>query len=156
MILWRLSTDRRARDLSGGYGLVNSGRWNGVGRPIIYVSNNAALPVLEKWVHTLHPSRLPPQVMVQYSLPDTVSIENLDISSLPTDWQTNEAATQKIGDQWLDSQASLLLLVPSVIVPLPDAPDRNVLINPHHPDAATIGVTEITPFTLDIRLFAAP
>lgn len=154
MILWRLSADRRAQDLSGGYGLYNSGRWNSVGRPIIYASNNAALPVLEKRVHALHPALLPPQVMVTYSIPDTVYSEILGEGNLPTGWQTNEAATQQLGDRWLDSQRCLLLFVPSVIVPIFGAPDRNVLINPMHPDLVKISITDVSPFSMDVRLFS--
>jgi RES domain-containing protein len=34
MRLWRLSSERRARDFDGGYGLSNDGRWNSRGRPV--------------------------------------------------------------------------------------------------------------------------
>jgi hypothetical protein len=47
----------------------------------------------------------------------------------------------------------VLLFVPSVIVPIANVPDRNVLINHRVANAASIEVAEITPFTLDPRLF---
>jgi len=64
-----------------------------------------------------------------------------------------EVDTQQAGDAWLDSAAGLLLIVPSAIVPIETAPDRNVLINHRHPDAARITIVAVVPFTLDPRLF---
>jgi len=46
-----------------------------------------------------------------------------------------------------------LLLVPSVVVPIANVPDRNVLINHRVADAASIKIAHISPFTLDPRLF---
>lgn len=60
---------------------------------------------------------------------------------------------QKLGDLWLDSIAEPLLLVPSVLMPLPNAPDRNLLINHRHPDTPRIKIVRIVPFELDPRLF---
>ena len=44
-------------------------------------------------------------------------------------------------------------MVPSVIVPIETALDRNVLINHRHPDVARIAIVSIVAFTLDPRLF---
>lgn len=64
-----------------------------------------------------------------------------------------EAMTQQLGDDWLDGLTEALLVVPSVIMPIPAAPDRNVLINHRRPETARIAIVEIVPFTLDPRLF---
>jgi len=61
--------------------------------------------------------------------------------------------TQEIGDRWLDSKTDVLLFVPSVVVPIANVPDRNVLINHRAEQAASIKIVDITPFTLDPRLF---
>jgi hypothetical protein len=58
-----------------------------------------------------------------------------------------------IGDQWLDSQAEVLLLVPYVVVPVAHVPDRNVLINHRVAAAASIKIVQVSPFTLDPWLF---
>ena len=52
-------------------------------------------------------------------------------------------------DQWLDSKAQVVLFVPSVIVPIANVPDRNVLINHHLADAASINIVRVIPFTFD-------
>jgi RES domain-containing protein len=153
MRLWRLSSERRAHNFDGGYGLSNDGRWNTRGRPVTYCSTTPSLAALEKRVHVSDPVLLPPQVIVAYELPDGISRRTIDINDLPADWTAHETHTRRIGDKWLDSVAEVLLFVPSVIVPIADIPDRNVLINHRVANAAHIRVAEITPFTLDPRLF---
>jgi len=153
MRLWRLSSERRARDLDGGYGVSNDGRWNTRGRPVTYCSTVASLTALEKRVHVTDPALLPPQVLVAYELPDGISSRTIEIDELPADWTAGEARTQAIGDRWLDSKAEVLLFVPSVVLPIADVPDRNVLINHRVAGAASISVAQVSPFTFDPRLF---
>jgi RES domain-containing protein len=153
MRLWRLSSVRRARDFTGGYGLANSGRWNTIGRPVTYCASVPSLAALEKRVHVGDPSRLPPQAMVAYDAPDDVSVRTIDIGELPTDWASREAHTQQLGDEWLDAGEEAILLVPSVIMPIAGVVDRNVLINHRKPDAARIRIAAVVAFALDPRLF---
>jgi RES domain-containing protein len=153
MRLWRLSSLRRAQDFDGGYGLSNSGRWNTTGRPVTYCSTVPSLTALEKRVHVTDPSLLPPQAMVEYAVPDDVPAHAISISDLPSDWIARETHTQKLGDAWLDQRTELILVVPSVIMPIASAPDRNVLINHRHAAVARITITAVTPFNFDPRLF---
>ena len=53
----------------------------------------------------------------------------LPVNELPPDWTTRVTHTQAIGNQWLDSTAETLLFVPSVILPIANMPDLNMLIN---------------------------
>jgi len=153
MRLWRLASARRAAEFDGGYGIFNDGRWNTRGRPVTYCSNAASLAALEKRVHVADPALLPAQVMVAYEVPDGISMRTVEIDELPADWLTQQTRTQHIGDSWLDSARELLLAVPSVIVPVANAPDRNILINHRVADVAAIRIASATPFTLDPRLF---
>lgn len=153
MRLWRLSSLRRARDFDGGYGLSYSGRWNTQGRRVTYCSTVPSLAALEKRVHVTDPGLLPPQVMVEYDVPENLSAHTMSIGELPSDWTKRETHTQNLGDTWLDTGAEVMLLVPSVIVAIASAPERNVLINHRHAAAARITITAVTPFTLDPRLF---
>jgi RES domain-containing protein len=153
MRLWRLSSARRARDFEGGYGLANGGRWNSVGRPVTYCSTVPSLAALEKRVHVADPGLLPPQEMVAYEAPDDLPVHRIEFAALPPDWSSRESDTQALGDAWLDGVTGAVLIVPSVIMTLANAPDRNVLINHRHADAARIRAVEIVPFTLDPRLF---
>jgi RES domain-containing protein len=153
MRLWRLSSERRARDFDGGYGLSNDGRWNTRGRPVTYCSTVASLTALEKRVHVTDPALLPPQVLVIYEAPDDIAQRRVTLDTLPADWIARQTHTQALGDQWLDSTEETLLFVPSVIVPVAGVPDRNVLINHRARNAASIRIVDIASFTLDPRLF---
>mgnify|MGYP001229792274 CR=1 FL=1 len=153
MRLWRLSSARRAAEFDGGYGLFNDGRWNTRGRPVTYCATVPSLAALEKRVHVADPALLPPQVMVAYDVPDGISARTIAIDELPADWITQQTRTQGIGDRWLDSAKEVLLFVPSVIVPIADANDRNVLINHRAANIAAVRLEAATPFTLDPRLF---
>lgn len=153
MRLWRLSSERRARNFDGGYGLSNDGRWNTRGRPVTYCCTAPSLAALERRVHASDPALLPPQSLVTYELPDTISTRAIDIGELPADWPTRETHTQAIGDQWLDSAKETLLFIPSVVVPIANVPDLNMLINHRVAEAALIRVADIASSTLDPRLF---
>src|SRR5258708_36162911 len=153
MQLWRLSSIRQARTFDGGYGLANNGRWNTRGRPITYCSTVPSLTALEKRVHVTDASLLPPLILVEYEAPDDIPLAAVDIADLPEDWISREVDTQQIGDRWLDSVSQALLTVPSAIVPVPRAPERNVLINHRHVRSIEIKIVSVTAFTLDPRLF---
>jgi RES domain-containing protein len=153
MRLWRLSSHRRARNFDGGYGLSNDGRWNTRGRPVTYCCTVPSLAALERRVHVSDPALLPPQILVTYELRDDSSKRTIDINELPADWITRETHTQSIGDQWLDSGMETLLFVPSVIVPIANVPDLNVLIDHRVAEAVSIRIADVTSFTLDPRLF---
>jgi len=153
MRIWRVSSARRARDFSGGYGLSNSGRWNSPGRPLTYCATVPSLAALEKRVHVTDPSLLPPQAIVEYDVPDDLPRHEIAITALSRDWTMRELETQQLGDQWLDAASGTLLVVPSVIMPIAAAPDRNILINHRHAGAQRIAIVAVTPFSLDPRLF---
>jgi RES domain-containing protein len=91
--------------------------------------------------------------MVEYAVPDDVPAHRISFDDLPSDWALREIHTQTLGDTWLDKCAELILVVPSVIMPIASAPDRKVLINHRHSDSARITITAVTPFTFDPRLF---
>jgi RES domain-containing protein len=153
MRLWRLSSVRHARDLTGGYGLFNNGRWNTVGRPVTYCATVPSLAALERRVHVTDAADLPPQLLVAYDVPDDVAVRTIEISSLPKDWVSREIHTRQLGDGWLDGGEETILLIPSVIMPIADAADRNALINHRRPDASRITIAHVIAFTLDPRLF---
>jgi RES domain-containing protein len=120
---------------------------------VTYCATVPSLTALEKRVHVTDAALLPPQAMVAYDLPDDVAVRTISIGELPLDWTGRETYTQRLGDEWLDTGVEVVLLVPSVIVPIAGAPDRNALINHRRADATRIAIAEIVPFTLDPRLF---
>ena len=153
--LWRIAhTTARysADDLSGTGAAIAGGRWNPVGVPVVYSASSIALATLEKAVHTASHMALVNAFLVMITVPRPCWARRttIDEDDLPRHWDAIPpvAATAKLGGRWVDSHSSLLLDVPSAIVP----EERNVLINPAHPDARLLGVQVIRPFGLDKRL----
>ena len=153
MRLWRLSSVRHARDFTGGYGFFNNGRWNTIGRPVTYCATVPSLAALEKRVHVNDAADLPPQAMVAYDVPDDLAIRTVELSALPRDWTKRETQTQQLGDEWLDEGAEAILMMPSAVMPIAEAIDRNALINHRKAGATRITIAHVIPFTLDPRLF---
>jgi RES domain-containing protein len=153
MRLWRLSDARYAASFDGGYGLAFDGRWNTRGRPVTYCSTVPSLCALEKRAHVTDPSLLPPQLMVEYDAPDELPRSEITLPELAADWGHRQTDSQRLGDAWLDRRAAALLIVPSALMPIAAAPDRNVLVNHRHEAAARIRVVAAAAFSLDPRLF---
>jgi len=154
MRLWRLSGVDYADRFDGGYGLESDGRWNTRGRPVTYCSTGPTLCLLEKLVHIEDVTLIPDETMlVRYDAPDDVSVEEARFEDLPDNWRLDERVTRAKGNAWLDSVSGCLLRVPSVIVPVADADDRNILMNHRHADAAKIISSAIEAFDYEPRLF---
>lgn len=68
---------------------------------------------------------------------------------LPGNWALVEAQTQHIGTEWLASNRSIVLEVPSVVIPL----ERNLILNPSHPRFSEVRTIESVPFFFDPRIF---
>jgi RES domain-containing protein len=153
MQLWRLTGAPFANRFDGGYGLEHAGRWNARGRPVTYCATGPALCVLEKLVHVEDIGLLPDDTMlIRYYAPDDLPVEESRLDELPENWRNDQALTRRLGSAWLDRAASCLLRVPSVIVPVPESDDRNIIINHRHRDAARIMISRIERFAYDPRL----
>lgn len=156
--VWRIATDTpayEADDLSGAGAKNTGGRWNEKNVPMVYASETRALACLETVVH-LNAGGLPlNRYLVAVVIPDTVwaSAETQSASSLPVGWDAEPAgrASVKFGTDWLRSQRSVVLVIPSVIVP----EESNVLINPRHAASAGITATKIRKWLYDPRLTRA-
>jgi RES domain-containing protein len=154
MWIWRLSGADYAERFDGGFGIDHDGRWNDRGRAVTYCATGPALCVLEKLAHIEDPNLMPGDTaLVRYDVPDDLRIEETSLDGLPGNWRADRRLTRTIGNVWLDAASACLLRVPSVIVPVPDADDRNILVNHRHEDAARIAISRIERFEYDPRLF---
>jgi RES domain-containing protein len=89
-------------------------------------------------------------VALGIEVPEDAGERHMDAGGLPSNWRTalHSEACRGIGDAWAGSKESLLLRVPSVIIPEED----NLIINPAHPRAAEVRIASERPFTFDPRL----
>ncbi|HEY1057990.1 RES family NAD+ phosphorylase [Limnobacter humi] len=149
MKLWRIASKTRSRlanDLSGTGAALFPGRWNTYQQPVLYCSPSIALAVLETAAH-INDAGLPlNRFLVSIDVPAAVWAQHevADIAKLPKGWSSIPAGqtSAKFGSDWLTSQRSPILLVPSVIVP----EECVALINPLHPAASKISAQVVRPF----------
>jgi RES domain-containing protein len=149
MILYRITREKYANDLSGRGGLLSSARWHDH-LPVIYTSINSATCILEKLVHLL-PEEIHNDLAISIlTVDESLSSEQISVEQLPATWKRYPAPDilKRIGNAWLIAKSSPLLFVPSVVDPY----SQNVLINPLHQDAAGIAISKIEPFMYDERL----
>lgn len=150
--VWRIGTDTpdyTAEDLSGVGASIKNGRWNEKGTPVLYASASIALACLETLVHTSSSGLPLNRYLVRIEVEDAVWSARQKVAPPPVGWDAIPPGRVSIdeGQRWLSGNASLILEVPSVIVP----EELNVLINPRHPAAATLRATKIRKWTYDGR-----
>ncbi|MGB9109036.1 MAG: RES family NAD+ phosphorylase [Telluria sp.] len=153
---WRIATDApgyTADDLTGTGAKLSGGRWNRPGNAMIYAASNISLAVLETFVH-LKAGGLPlNRYLVELAIPDAVWARATSLLPPAVGWDAIPAGKVSLdeGDRWLKANTSALLVVPSVIV----GEERNLLINPLHPDTQQISVHKVRKWTYDPRLMRA-
>jgi len=148
MRFYRIADARHAPE--GGEGArLHGGRWNSPGRAVIYACETKTGALLEKLVHTS--GHLPKhQVCVTFEAPDSLKVAALAAREVPGWDAADMLASRKAGDAWLEKAQGAVLYVPSVVFDV----ERNVLLNPAHPDFKRIKVIGTEPVRWDERLFA--
>jgi RES domain-containing protein len=151
----RVLTCFRIGDPDGAYRIYDTegarlfpGRWNTEASPIIYTSEHYSTAMLEKLVHANNvlPSN---QHYIRITIPNGVSYEIFQTAQ-HSGWDArNEVICKTFGESWYQERRSALLLVPSI----PARLERNILINPLHPDAPTITHDLPEPVWWDERLY---
>jgi len=122
------------------------GRWNSKGMPVVYTSDSLALCSFEIFVHL--PSY---RLLADYIYITVMFNSNLVTEvSLIDGWNERpiSKASQALGDQWMKKDQSLILRVPSVLMP----DGYNYLININHPDFDKMKIGIPQPLQFDTRL----
>lgn len=125
------------------------GRFNSVGTPVVYTSGSLSLATLEVLARTNKRSRLVGRICLPVTFEEH-HVTARGASDLPEGWNARpyQPASQEVGDGWVRSKGSLVLQVPSVVVPS----EQNYLINPHHPAFGELVFGEPVPLDPDPRL----
>jgi RES domain-containing protein len=155
--VWRIGTDTPdygADDRSGKGAEKTGGRWNREGAAVLYASLSRALACLETLVHLGGSAPLPlNRYLVEISIPQTAwkarrTFDRADPANVGWDAEPAGLISIDWGTEWLASKASLVAVVPSIIVP----EEENVLLNPRHPDADELFFAKQRKWTYDLRL----
>jgi RES domain-containing protein len=133
--------------------LIASGRaarWNSKGRQVIYAAESRSLACLENLVHRSGLALQQDFRTLVISVPDSCVTEVVHLNGLPDDWRSlmDLSPCQRIGDSWLSEQRSLLLRVPSVIIP----EEYNYVLNTQHPEFKNVRIERMEPFLFDPRV----
>lgn len=147
--VWRITTARFAQTAFSGEGArLYGGRWNPKGWEVVYTAESQSLALLELMVQD-DPLRAH-YVLIPAQLPADLPEMRIEVDQLPQDWRNIDArdALQAVGLAWLEGGQTAVLNVPSAVVPA----ERNLLINPRHPDFSRIVIGEAQSLQTDTRL----
>lgn len=148
MILFRFTARKYSHVLDGDGSRIYGGRWNSPGLPVIYTSTSISLSLLELLIHQVSFEELRTNYLVRIEVPDSYFNNSREIT-VKKDWREDPGYTRFIGDSYLREKSSLLLRVPSAIIP----DETNVLVNPLHRDMRKVQIRATEPFRFDSRLF---
>ena len=127
---------------------ISPGRWNKPDTPVIYASEHYSTAMLEVLANAA--GVLPPdQHFVEITLDAGASYETFSAAHHPGWDRADKQVARAFGSAWVAEGRSALLFVPSVVARM----ERNILINPAHPDARGIRAGLHQPVWWDERLF---
>jgi RES domain-containing protein len=147
---WRITKQKHAKSAFSGEGArIYGGRWNSPGTAMIYTAQSQALAVLEMLIHLDSPELLKRYSLFEVEM-DLLYVAELDLSNFPRNWRANPtpAGVRALGDDWVASRRSVVLRVPSALVPA----ESTFLLNPQHPDFSKLCIGKAVPFQFDPRL----
>jgi len=147
MIIYRLTTSEFENNLSGEGAKIYGGRWNPVGLAALYLSEFISLSILEILVRANKHLSPDTYTLLSIQIPEN-SIAYIELKKLKTEWQSHIEYTRSIGEDFLKTDQTLVLKVPSAIVPQ----EHNFLINPLHQDFKKVKIVHKELLELDKRL----
>lgn len=149
MIVYRITNSHFKDDISGSGAKIKGSRWNITGTSMLYTAENISLSTLELLVHIGFNDIQNFYHLLAISLPDNAALKEIHANKLKTNWQEDEDYTAFMGTEFLRTNTSLILKVPSAIVP----EEHNYLINPGHPDFKKVKIKKSRQFIFDKRLY---
>ena len=124
-------------------------RWNRKGQKVIYTSGSRSLACLENVVHRSQRGLGELFKTLVIEVPDYLKMEITEKKTLPVGWNRNDKyrVCQEIGSAWFTSGNSVILKVPSALVPQ----ENNYILNTVHPDFKSIRLVDAEEFYFDSR-----
>jgi RES domain-containing protein len=150
MVVFRITKEQYADDLSGLGAYLYGGRWNRPGTYALYTSEARSLALLELLVHFNSQAALKHNYLfISLEVPDSdIKTVELPITNLNNNLLNNEELWQ-VTETFFFKEKCLAIRVPSVIIP----DEYHIIINPLHHDMSKIDVIKKQAITIDQRLF---
>jgi RES domain-containing protein len=126
------------------------GRWNSAGKKVIYAAESIPLAFLENMVRRQGVGFNKDFRIMIIEIPDRVKIAAIIPSDLEDGWRDSRdySKCQRVGDKWYDEGKTMVLKVPSAIVP----EAFNYIINSEFPDHGMIKLVSTTDLVPDERI----
>lgn len=147
---WRITRKKYVTEAFTGEGAkLFGGRWNPPGYAVVYLAQNLSLAILELMVHLDEDADIGTYTAIPVRF-DSAFVHVLEQDKLPENWSSLPISgqSQMVGKQWLEDKQSLLLQVPSSVVPS----ESNFLVNPLHPDVSQLEIGSPQPLHIDNRI----
>lgn len=147
MYVYRICLEKWSHELKASDA---GGRWNSKGKLVIYTAASRALACLENIIHRSGEGLNNSFKVLTIDIPDTIKFSEVNISTLSKNWYefSNYSYCRNIGDKWIENCETLILKVPSAIIPA----ESNYLINPAHRDFKKVKIVSSENFNFDPRV----
>lgn len=127
-------------------------RWNLRGEKVIYAGSTRSLSTLELIVHRSSIQISKPYKLLVIKIESlTNHLESIKLEDLPPNWRSIQTYSilQNLGSKWYQQQKSLILEVPSAVIPQ----EKNFILNTEHPlFRSAINISNSEDFFWDSRL----
>lgn len=150
ILAWRIAKRAHAKTAFSGEGArIAGGRWNLPGDAMVYASSTLALAAMETFVHLGEEGLSIAFTYFRIEVPESVTIARCERA--PRGWRAEPPgeASMRYGSAWLREGKTAVLDVPSAIVQV----ERNLLLNPRHPDFAMLIISRPKPLSFDPRMW---
>ena len=130
--------------------MLHAGRWNSIGKRVIYAAETYSGALLEVLVHA-NLNRPPKNhQVVRVSIPDERMVESVTVDQV-RGWDAEDMTESRaFGDTGIEERRTPVLRVPSVITP---GRESNLVLNAAHPEFRLIEAESPEPVYWDARLF---
>lgn len=127
-----------------------AGRWNRVGSKVIYTSESIPVALLESMVRRQGVGFNADFRIMFIDLPEPISLTTVNTADLGSAWRDpyDYTGCQPVGDRWFKMLQSLVLQVPSAVMP----ECHNYVINTLHPAFVNVKLHAVTDLVPDPRI----
>ncbi|MEX8546452.1 MAG: RES family NAD+ phosphorylase [Mucilaginibacter sp.] len=147
MLVYRITLSVYANALKAS---GRAARWNPNKTEMIYTTSNRSLACLENVVHRGQLGLSQIFSIMTIEIDDQIEKGKIGLNDLPKDWKEFDQMpfTQTLGGQWIKTNKTAVLEVPSSII----EEEVNYLINPNHVDFKWIELIKTDSFVFDQRI----
>lgn len=133
--------------LDGQGAALYPGRWNSVGVRMLYTSQSPELAMLEL-LTKMNTASFGIRLAIEIEVPEDARVHDAAPAVIGQLFRGESTQTQHYGSDWATKRQSLVLKVPSAVVPV----SSNYLINPLHPQAKDLKIVRQVEVSIDPRL----